>query len=456
MAGFVADDQQPKRDLRSAFAICNPEKQLEPGDSRLVDLTAVRGGVNLIQDMAWEITSTEIGAYHRQLVTGHRGSGKSQVLTQLANELMFPTDSSSAAYFAVYFDAFEALDMGNVEFTDVLIGIAQAISKSLTTTEINLDARKLHALLGWFNETVLTQEHKVEVEALLKAELEAKAGLSLVASLLSRLTGQLKAGGASRREVREKLNRELSVFLERFNDFIDHVRERLEAAGWSSLVVIVDNLEKMAYWEDDQKVSSHVRLFVQHAGQLRAPNCHLIYTVPITLLFNANLGADYDSIQVIPMVKTNLPRTRQPWQAGRDALLDLVGRRVSVDDLFENRDLVYRLIDASGGVVRDLLRIVQFACREAGTRRLPKINDECAHRAIRELGREYEYLLREEYLDRLVRIGTTGTYTQDDLGATLLYHRLVLEYCNDEHWYDLHPAVRNASIIADKLRGEVA
>jgi hypothetical protein len=49
--------------------------------------------------------------------------------------------------------------------------------------------------------------------------------------------------------------------------------------------------------------TSHSLLFVEHSEQLKALRCHVVYTVPISLLYNRNLGMAFTNVDVIPMVK---------------------------------------------------------------------------------------------------------------------------------------------------------
>lgn len=216
-------------------------------------------------------------------------------------------------------------------------------------------------------------------------------------------------------------------------------------------MVLVDNLEKMQLLERESE-PSHSFLFVRHAEQLKAPRCHLVYTVPVSLVFNANLGADYHVVDVIPMVKITEADGVTRSDAGRQALARLVSRRADVERLVQSTDLVLRLIETSGGVVRDLLRLVQFACVDASVQQgTAMIDTRVIDAAIRRLGVEYEYLLQESYLERLVELGRTREFPRDPLAGELLFLRLVLEYRNHESWYDLHPLIRAVPRLRRRL-----
>ncbi len=438
----------PATTLRATYAACNLDQPLDPDDPRCVDLTEARGGASLAASIAWSITATEPGSFHRQLLTGHRGSGKSTEIKQLQALLR------GEGFYAVYFDAFDILDPADVEHVDVLLSIAQAVYDDIRKTEIQLDAKLLESLESWFHQTILTHEDRADIEASLKTEVGVEVKIPTLLRLFTTLTGQLKASSARRREIRETLDRQLRVFLERLNELLNDVQAKLAAEGWKGLVVLVDNLEKIPYQVMPNGETNHALLFMHHAEQLKAPNCHLVYTVPVSLVFNANLGADYDDVLVIPMVKVKESDGVTDCATGRDALLNLVARRAAIGRVFESAELVHRLITTSGGVVRDLLRLVRFACWDAGRRAGGERIDEAAvDFAVRELAVEYERLIQQSDLDRLGEIGRVRFVAGDETLGRLLFNRLVLEYRNHEHWYNLHPLIRASRHLRPQLEG---
>ena len=99
-------------------------------------------------------------------------------------------------------------------------------------------------------------------------------------------------------------------------------------------------------------MSTYTDLFIRHAEQLRAPQCHIIYTVPVSLAYNQNLGADFDDIHVLPLVRID--------DDGIAKLTELVEQRVETQLVFSEPELLTCLVRAIGGVVRDLMRLVRW------------------------------------------------------------------------------------------------
>ena len=86
------------RTVDEAYHACHPEIPLEAGDPRYVDLTEVRGSFNLVEVFANRIKRTPSPTFHKQLITGHRGCGKSTELKQLKARL------EKLGFFVVYID----------------------------------------------------------------------------------------------------------------------------------------------------------------------------------------------------------------------------------------------------------------------------------------------------------------------------------------------------------------
>ena len=421
----------PVSSVAEVYDACHPDIPLEDvNDTRYVDLTAVRGGESLVKSIAYAIERTRSPNFHQQLVTGHRGSGKSTEFFQLKARL------ENHGYFVVYLDVGETLDLGDISYLDILIGIAKAVVGELEAAGIDLNENLLTEVLSWLAEKTIITERNAESEGKVSANFSLAANIPFLAKALAEATGHIKSGSKRREEIRSVLERELSLLIERLNTLIDDARTRLRLQGFKDLVVIVDQLEKMAYRTNKDGTSNHKELFVHHAGQLKSLHCHIIYTVPINLIFSANLGDTFgsDAIFVIPMVDVNKV-------AGREKFREVVARRVDIDKVFAESGLVDRLIAMSGGSLRDLMRLVRLACQNTDE----IIESADVERAIRALIREYDRLVKEQDIPLLTRVNESKHV--DGSFADLLGLRVIHEYQNGARWADLHPAVRAISWI---------
>jgi hypothetical protein len=429
----------PVNTVDDAYNACYPDEPLGPSDPRYVDLTPVRGGKSLATIIGRRIRRTRPPLYHQQLVSGHRGSGKSTELRRLQQELR------DAKLFAVYLDVEDLLDLGELRYQDVLVAIAQAVERDLRAAGVAINKELLEELRTWFDERILTNEQKRDIEASLKAEASIEGKLPFLARALASITSQIKSGSSQKQEIRHKLEQELSGFIERLNILLKDAQRNISGKGFVDLVVLVDGLEKMQYHLLNDGESTHSLLFIHHAAQLRAPQCHLVYTVPISLAFRASLGNSFsDAPFLLPMVDNTCPE-------GKTCLREVVSKRIDIARVFDAEATVDTLIEMSGGAVRDLLRLIRMACDDA----LDQITKRDAEAAVRSLTTEFDRFLKDEDIAPLLEVAQTRTISYNDTAARLLELRMVHEYQNllDERWADIHPALRRTRRLQRKLAG---
>lgn len=102
---------EPARTLYDAYNAADPAEPLPSGDDRYVDCTDVRGNRDVVQRMFDTITWSNVNT--AQLLTGHRGCGKSTELLRLRARL------EEAGYTVVYFEADEDLDVNDIIYSDL-------------------------------------------------------------------------------------------------------------------------------------------------------------------------------------------------------------------------------------------------------------------------------------------------------------------------------------------------
>lgn len=428
-------DVEPATNILDVYRTCNPETPLEPGDPRYVDLREVRGGLNLARIIHRRIATTDTSEYHHHLITGHRGCGKTTELKQIKGEL------EKKGYLCVYFDVEEILDVQDLEYLDVLLAIAQVVDQRLHEEEIELPKELLAKLDDWFGDIVFTDETYEKSEAALKSEYGVDTGKVPLLRFLSTITSSIRSGGEQRVQLRKSIRRELSGFLERLNDFLTAAQEEVKKE-YQGLVVIVDGLEKMPYRHAEESgQSNHAIFFLQHAEALKQPKCHVLYTVPISLLLNQNLADAFSDFEVVPMVT--------PEQRGMEQLHEVVRMRVSIADIFEEAACIDRLVKICGGALRDLFRVIRFACDKTDD----TIGEREVDHAIQKLVREYDYQVKEEDIDTLVEIHKQKRLSGSEASARLLHQRLILEYYDHkgDQRADIHPAVRQVDRVQRAL-----
>jgi len=445
----------PVSDLKSAYRACNPNTPLPVEDERYIDLSRVRGeGQNVVKKIAKAINykipdeDAVIDHYYRQLVTGHRGCGKSTELLRLQARLQ------QDRLFVVYFDVEAMLNLGDIDYIDILLLIAYQVVEKLNAANISLDQGLIEAIYQWLADTTKVSIADQELTGEIKTEAELKTGIPFLGKMLARLTAGSRTNELKRTEIRLTLRKEWYIFVERLNSLLEQARLKVKQHGHRDLVVIIDGLEKMFYEPIRDNAgnptgeSTHSMLFIKHAEQLTVLKCHLIYTIPISLLYQSNVTNIFgaDGVSTIPMVNIK-------QEAGIHCLMELIEKRVVVDALFKQRSLVEKLIKMSGGAVRDLMRLMQMACLGAET---DLIDKETVDQAIRELVREYGRLVQEKDIAALQSVVDGQWATGDEKYSRLLHNRVIHEYQNGDPWADLHPAIREVKWVMKQIKSPSA
>lgn len=419
--------------LDTLFLACDPEKPLDADDDRYVDLSESRGirsFINIISRNIRRGTGDDITSECvKYLFTGHRGSGKSTELLRLKRSL------ENMDFFVVYLDIETQLDLATVNHLDVLLAIAKQVEESLRERRIELSSKLLTNIAEWFDERVIEKDETIKKEGGLSTEAKAGADIPFFAKLLAKATASIRASSTQRVKIRRNLEKELVVFLEKLNVLILEARNQLRKNGFKDLVLLIDGLEKMHFNVNKEGISSHSELFVSHAEQLRAPKCHIIYTTPISLAYNHNLGMEFSSVYILPMVKTD--------ERGIEKLIEIINKRADLEAVFAKPEALKDLARLSGGVVRDLMRLVRHAADSDND----KISREDIQYACDTLVREYDRLLRNEDIELLKQVREERRVQADEKFSRLLNLRLILEYQNGDRWATPHPALERIKCL---------
>ena len=112
------------------------------------------------------------------------------------------------------------------------------------------------------------------------------------------------------------------------------------------------------------------------------------------------------------------------------------------------RDRVDELIANSGGVVRDLMRLIRLACDTDDE----KISANEVKYAISKLTKEYDRLLKRSDIPILELVHRTEMINPDDeRSAQLLHNRIILEYENGKRSAKLHPTCLKIEWVMNEM-----
>ncbi len=432
---------------------------LEPlpsGDPRHVDMSAGRGSDDLRQ---LRIHLSDVDASQNRFAqiafTGHRGSGKSTELLRLEDEL-----SKRFTCLHLYID--DSL-LSDCDYTDLLLWLVDSLVRQFQHAPIPLDKKLVEDVLEWFAEKTLEDVKKVkkEVRAEIRAEAKAKVGVPwLSLGLLARIQSSVLGSIENRQTIRRKLQAYSTELISKVNLLLDNAQTTLERnKKRPDLLVVLDNLDRLP-------PEAARRLFYGNAELLKSLRAHMVYTVPVPMVLSpVNIGHKFEYSFSMPMIKVSDPDGDE-FEPGLAALDSLVAARIDVDKVFTGRDVLRLLGAGSGGSVRDLIRLINFAQLAARADGKKRIDEDSARRAIKKIQLDYEGMLipGQAYFPVLAQIhkakqhrvpeGDTPTdeknaQTARDFFSQLLFNGAVLQYNGERTWYDVHPAVQQIEAFKD-------
>lgn len=424
-----------------------------PPKEAYVNCEEVRGRWDVLRELGKKITRSK-GATC-QLYTGHRGVGKSTELLRLKEWLI------SQNYFVVYFAANdEDIDPGDTKYVDILL----ACTKHLVQAIKLADENPLKGLTDWL------EKRSESLKDLLLTPLTLD-GLSLEqkVSEFTKITATLKAQPDNRQQIRDKISQNAPTLLQALNQFITVAKKSLPD-NRKDLILIVDNLDRIVEQQSAaNEPSNYDEIFIKHHEQLRGLDCHLIYTVPITIVYSercTELQNNFDETSVLPMVMLR-DKDDSINEKGLEKFREMIVKRieeVSLKDhphigqelaqaldskVFVSSEVLDHLCLMSGGHVRLLMKMIQKAID--WTEDLP-ISKQAVNTAIEEAKNDYRNTIFEHQWPLLREVATTKQIPNNESDREyqrLLASRCILQYrYYDENdklqlWYDVHPLVKD-------------
>jgi hypothetical protein len=99
-------------------------------------------------------------------------------------------------------------------------------------------------------------------------------------------------------------------------------------------------------------------------------------------------------------------------------------------------------ISNSGGVFREMARIMRTAIGRARRRRAARVENIDVEWATTEIRNEYRRILDKADIEILKKVHQENRLEYDDRLRPLLQLLAVLEYRNGDNWCDIHPVLR--------------
>lgn len=426
-------------DVGKFYQACSPSP-LVVGNAQdrkyYIDFSSVRGG-NIIRELGRTITLLSPDTPTCQLFTGHIGCGKSTELQRLKAEL------EKQGFHVVYFESSQVLEMADVDVTDIMLAIARSVTESLEAIQIKLRP-------GYFANLF------TDVAEFLQTPIEFSEAKFSLPGGIAEITAKAKDSPKLRAQLRQYLEPRTNGILEAINkEIFAPARDKLKQQGKKGLVVIIDNLDRL---DNSVKPTGYLQpeyLFVERGEQLNQLNCHVVYTIPLVLIFSNALGRLTNRFgkapKVLPMVPVRV-RGGGECQEGIALLQQMVLARAFPDvnpvqrvdlipEVFDSSETLERLCRVSGGHARQLLTLL-LTCIERDD---PPLSRDCVEEVIRYRRNELTLAITEDEWELLREVARQKSLRGEEKYQTLVRDMFVFEYRDSEgSWFDINPILAEA------------
>lgn len=138
---------------------------------------------------------------------------------------------------------------------------------------------------------------------------------------------------------------------------------------------------------------------------------------------------------------------------GLEAMISLIAKRVNIDLVFHSQEELLKIAEASGGQLRQLMRIMRTACQSATTNRRSQINMVDVEYGIRQEQFQFERLIPEEHYAFLAEVCRSKNLKITEKTQDMLYNMSVLEYIYmTKRWNYVNPVVKNSELFQQALQ----
>ncbi len=368
------------------------------------------------------------------IFAGHRGCGKSTLLKQFAVEMQ-------AKYFVTFFSVADLIEISDVSHVKILYSIGLMLLSHATQANVPVADDIKQSLLGWMNTT------RKDV-----SDTTTKSEVGVGSDFLKIITAKLQQERKFREELEKTYDKKITDLVGK----LDRLAAAIQTTMKKPVLVVIDDLDKL-------DLSVVEPIYRQNVKALFSPAFKIVFTIPISAVQDPQLMGALNSegivrTQLFPVTKFfTYEDCRKPQATPIAKNLDLfeqvINKRFSAGLL--NPETAKKMVLASGGVMRELVRIGRECAIEAMVQleidpdqSHIQIDDQILTAALRNLRNDFARQLQPSLYQVLTDVYKTLKAVESEAFIKLLHGLLVLEYENDALWYDVHP------IVVELLRRE--
>jgi hypothetical protein len=368
-----------------------------------------------------ELTDALLAPFYRPpkfFFSGHRGCGKS---TELLHLMANPAIQKK--YWPINFSIREEADIIDLDFRDILLAIGSRMFRDYRKAGGRLPEQLLKELNGWRGKV----EEEVKTIHTGRTAFEIGAGID---AFFSNTGIKMRLEPVTRAEIRQVFEKDISGLIAVINNIATAIYSKEHRIP----LILIDDLDKPGL--DEARAIFHDRREI-----MMQPNCAIIYTVSSALFYSKEFDSIRDQAVFLPNIKLHPhvePEVKD--KEGYQTLRRFVHVRIDtnlVDSLALEDAITY-----SGGVFREMARIMRTAIGRARRRKAGKVDIADIEWATTEIRNEYRRILDKEDIEILKKVHNQNRLEYDGRVRPLLQLLAVLEYRNGENWCDVHPVLR--------------
>jgi hypothetical protein len=368
-----------------------------------------------------ELTDALLAPFYRPpkfFFSGHRGCCKS---TELLHLMANPAIQKK--YWPINFSIREEADIIDLDFRDILLAIGSRMFRDYRKAGGRLPEQLLKELNGWRGKV----EEEVKTIHTGRTAFEIGAGID---AFFSNTGIKMRLEPVTRAEIRQVFEKDISGLIAVINNIATAIYSKEHRIP----LILIDDLDKPGL--DEARAIFHDRREI-----MMQPNCAIIYTVSSALFYSKEFDSIRDQAVFLPNIKLHPhvePEVKD--KEGYQTLRRFVHVRIDtnlVDSLALEDAITY-----SGGVFREMARIMRTAIGRARRRKAGKVDIADIEWATTEIRNEYRRILDKEDIEILKKVHNQNRLEYDGRLRPLLQLLAVLEYRNGENWCDVHPVLR--------------
>jgi hypothetical protein len=351
--------------------------------------------------------------------SGHRGCGKTTELLHILTHTEI-----QKKFWPINFSIRDETDIVDIDYRDVLLAIGSRMFRTYRQSGGEIPDNLIRQLNGWRGKV------EQEVDTVLSGQSSYELGGNIDAFFVN-AGMKMKLEPKTRVELRQVFEKDIKGLM----DIINMISATIQKNEKRIPLMLIDDMDK-------PDVDKATAIFHDQREIMMQPNCAIVYTVSSALFYSKDFDAIRDQSIFLPNI--NLHPAREPERhivEGYRTLQRFVD--VRMDSRLINPQALEDAITYSGGVFREMARIMRSAIGRARRRDANQIEISDIEWAATEIRNEYRRILDRNDLIYLKKIHEHNRLEYNERLRPLLQLLAILEYRDTENWCDIHPVLRS-------------